>query len=75
MSAGYASLNYRDVGYAEDDLVKVELALNGRSECDQSCGSLTLAITPTITQQASPWRLWPSSATDTRLSPRAVASP
>lgn len=29
VSAGYASLNYREAGYATDDLVKVELALNG----------------------------------------------
>ena len=29
VSAGYASLNYREAGYASDDLVKVELALNG----------------------------------------------
>ena len=29
VSAGYASLNFREAGYASDDLVKVELALNG----------------------------------------------
>ncbi|EWM25310.1 gtp binding protein [Nannochloropsis gaditana] len=29
VSAGYASLNYKEAGYASDDLVKVELALNG----------------------------------------------
>ncbi len=28
VSAGYASLNYREAGYAANDLVKVELALN-----------------------------------------------
>lgn len=29
VSAGYASLNYREVGYEADDLIKVEMALNG----------------------------------------------
>lgn len=31
VSAGYASLNYREAGYEADDLIKVEMALNGQS--------------------------------------------